>query len=75
MLRNEKGFTVIELMIVILAFCIVIVVGGGWVKNIVKLTDCDFDAPYKTEVVRVIGILPPVGAIVGWMDIGEEENN
>lgn len=70
--RNQKGFTVIELMIVVVLFFIVIGIGGGWVQNLVKLTKCDFEAPYKTEVIRVVGILPPVGGVVGWMDIGEE---
>jgi len=57
----------------VLTVCfILIVVGIGWVKNILKLTKCDFEVPYRTEIVRCVGILPPVGAIVGWMDIGEE---
>ena len=51
---------------------VVVVIGTGWVKNISKLTDCDFESPYKTEVIRVLGIIPPVGAVVGWMTIGEE---
>jgi len=44
----------------------------GWIKNVIKLSECDFESPYKTEVIRGIGIIPPVGAIIGWMDIGEE---
>ena len=56
----------------VVALVVVVIIGTGWVKNIVKLSDCDFASPYKTEVIRVIGILPPVGAVVGWMDIGEE---
>ena len=54
-------FIVIIIMIVGLAF-------AGWVKNIVKLTDCDFEAPYKCEIVHIVGIIPPVGAITGWID-------
>lgn len=54
-------------------FLLFIVVGGGtgWVMNIYKLTQCDFEAPYKAEVIRVVGIIPPVGAIVGYMDFGK----
>ena len=40
---------------------------GGWGLNLYKLTKADFREPYKTEVIRCIGI------IVGWMDIGEEK--
>ena len=48
-----------------------IIVGTGWVKNIIKLTECDFEAPYKAEVVHVIGVVPVVGAITGWLDLGK----
>jgi hypothetical protein len=52
---------------------IIIVLGGiGWVKNIIDLTKCDFKAPYKAEVVRVVGLLPMVGAITGWITIEDK---
>jgi len=44
----------------------------GYVLNIVKLLNADFEAPYKTEVIRSIGVVPFIGGIIGWMDIGEE---
>jgi len=51
---------------------LVLALGGiGWVKNIIKLSDCDFEAPYKAEVVHIIGIHPIVGGVVGWMDFGK----
>lgn len=44
----------------------------GYIANIYKLTDCDFDKPYKAEVIRIVGIcVPPVGCITGFMDIDE----
>lgn len=49
----------------------VLVVGTGWVKNIIKLADCDFQAPYKAEVVHAVGIVPVVGMITGWLDMGQ----
>jgi len=45
---------------------------SGWVMNLYKLSNCDFEEPYKTEALRVVGIVPPIGAVIGWMDIGEE---
>lgn len=47
------------------------IVGTGWVKNIIKLANCDFEAPYKAEVVHAVGIIPPVGMITGWLDLGK----
>lgn len=49
---------------------LVLVIGTGWVKNIIKLSSCDFEAPYKAEVIHGIGIIPPVGMITGWLDVG-----
>ena len=46
---------------------------GGWFLNIYKLTQLDFEAPYKAEIIRAVGIpVAVVGIIGGWMDIGEE---
>ena len=52
---------------------IVLFIAGavGWVKNIVKLTDCDFAAPYKCEIVHIAGLVPPIGAFVGYMETGQ----
>ncbi len=48
-----------------------LVVGVGWVKNIIKLADCDFESPYKAEVIHGIGLIPPVGMVTGWLDLGK----
>ena len=40
--------------------------------NVYKLVKLDFASPYKSEVIRLIGLVPPVGAIVGYLTIGEE---
>ena len=42
----------------------------GYVMNVAKLIRCDFKAPYKAEVIRVIGVFTGVvGAVAGWMEI------
>lgn len=71
---NNKGFTTIELAIV-LASVVFIAALVGWGMNISKLIDADFEAPYKTEFVRTIGLVPVVGAVTGYMTIGEENAN
>lgn len=58
----------------IVSIVLVIALWVGWGMNIYKLLKCDFEAPYKTEIIRTIGIVPFVGAFTGYMDIGEEEN-
>lgn len=57
--------------IIAIQVIIVIVIGTGWVKNIIKLSNCDFSSPYKAEVIHVVGLLPPVGMVTGWLDIDD----
>jgi len=70
---NRYHFTLLMLWGIYLAWALVIL--GflmcilGYAMNIVKLTKLDFKEPYKAEVVRVLGIAPPIGIIVGWLDI------
>ena len=48
---------------------VVILLGGiGWCKNLYKLATSDFASPYKREVMHLAGIIPPVGAIMGWLN-------
>ena len=55
-------------LITIVIFCAVV---GGWCQNLYKLSECDFEAPYKAEVIHTIGIIPIVGVFTGWMDFGK----
>ena len=55
----------------IVQLVVVLLIGTGWVKNLIKLSDCDFEAPYKCEVVHVVGVVPFIGAVTGWMDFGK----
>ena len=57
--------------VMVFGVVIFVVVAVGWVKNIIKLSDCDFEAPYKCEVVHAVGVVPPVGMITGWLDVGK----
>jgi hypothetical protein len=45
----------------------------GWVKNLVKLSDCNFEAPYNCEIIHSVGLIPPVGAITGWLTIDDNQ--
>ena len=58
--------------ILLIQLCLILLVGAaGWVKNLIKLSECDFEAPYKAEIIYGVGILPPVGMVTGWLDLGK----
>ena len=40
---------------------------AGWVANFIKLNECDFEAPYKCELVHLAGLHPSVGWVTGWI--------
>lgn len=44
----------------------------GWVSNINQLIRCDFEKPYKAEVIRSIGVVVvPIGAVAGFFKIDD----
>jgi hypothetical protein len=44
----------------------------GWGLNVYKLSQLDFESNYKAEIFRVVGLLPPLGAVIGWIEFEEE---
>ena len=70
--RDEKrGLGFLGVAFVWLAFIIVLSI--GWGMNAYKIVkQCDFESPYRCEVIRTIGFfVPPAGGIIGYMDIEE----
>lgn len=57
--------------IIVFQIVILLVIGTGWIKNIVKLTRCDFEKPYKAEVIHIVGLVPPIGMVTGWLNVGK----
>lgn len=57
-------------MVVVYLLCLILG-GAGWIQNVYKLTQCDFASPYKAEVVHLVGLVPVVGAITGWINVGK----
>jgi len=40
-----------------------------WFWNVYKFVECDFEAPYKCEVLHFVGIvIPPVSIATVWYD-------
>ena len=54
---------IFTLAVVLIGYLIV----WGW--NVTKFLSCDFQAPYKCEVVHGIGVvIPPVSIITVWIE-------
>ena len=70
--KNQKGSFEILFAIQLL---IIIFVASGWFINLVKLSKLDFKAPYKAETLRGIGLIPPMGAVIGWMHIEDGDQS
>ena len=43
-----------------------------WVVNVVKFTNCDFQAPYRCEVIHAVGLVPPIQLITVWFPSDEK---
>jgi hypothetical protein len=67
MKNSSTSINIIGLIIIIFCFT-------GWVKNIIKLSNCDFEPSYRSEVLRIIGIpVAPMGIVIGYMDLNDEK--
>lgn len=65
--KEEKAGEFIGAMIVL---TLAVAIPLGWCMNLYKLTQCDFEAPYKAEVIRSVGVgVPFVGIVTGYIDI------
>lgn len=59
--------------VLVIQLALLILVGGSWIGNLVKLTDCDFEANYRCEVVHGIGVIPPAAVVTVWFDSDKEQ--
>jgi hypothetical protein len=57
----------------VIVWLLVVVFGTfGWISNIVKLTQADFEAPYAEEVLRSVGVVvAPLGAVMGYVSVDQ----
>jgi len=51
------------------------VLAFSWTFNVKKLTECDFEKPYRCEIVHIIGIIPIVPPVFVWFDSDRVEKN
>ncbi len=55
--------------IIIVAYSLAII--PSWPTNVYQLVNCDFQAPYKCEVVHGIGLVPIASPITVWLETGK----
>ena len=66
--KHKQGNIMIKLLIIPV---LLVVLLGGQVRGIYKLTQCDFQAPYKAEIIYTIGIPTQLNIVLGWMNFGK----
>lgn len=47
----------------------------AYVINVIKLSECDFQAPYRCEVIHVVGLFPPAQIVTSWFDSDKKNTN
>lgn len=57
--------------IALISVLFIALIAISWVVNLVKLTDCDFKADYKCEVLHGVGLVPAVALVTAWFDTDE----
>lgn len=58
----------------ILILALVLLVPVSWVFNFVALTNCDFESPYKCEVIHGAGlVIIPASVVTVWFDSDETD--
>lgn len=66
-----RGLGIVAFYVLLLAVLLT-----GYVKNIIKLSDCDFEKSYKSEVIRIVGIcILPVGIVTGYLELKDVKTN
>lgn len=69
MVQRKRGLTIVEGLIgaILLWGTIVVLIGVGWVLNVIDLLGTSFDPLTGLAVARVIGVfVPPLGAVLGY---------
>lgn len=44
-------------------FCI------GWILNLISFIGLNFSSPYRAEVIRGMGVVTPMGGVIGYFNI------
>lgn len=62
---KNKNITTIVLLFLVSGLIVPI----SWCVNLYKLTQCDFQKPWKGEIIHTIGVvIPPASIITVWLN-------
>ena len=61
----------LELIFMILLFGLILAIIYGYCMNVFLLVKCDFEPPYKSEIIRTIGVVTGLGIIFGYIEIDD----
>ena len=61
-----QPFKLKNFLVVIVVLSIITAV--TWIGNFVKLTNCDFQSPYRCEVIHGVGLFPPLNIVTVWFN-------
>lgn len=69
----KRKFPLFEIVLLIALISVSVLPIAGYVVNLYKLTQLDFKAPYKAEVLRGVGVVvPPLGCFFGLINIEDK---
>jgi hypothetical protein len=54
--------------VLIFSIVLVLFLAGCWIGNTIKFINCDFQPPYKGEVIHAAGFIPGVSIFTVWND-------
>ena len=55
--------------ILLLQVLLIVVFGTAWLANLYRFVKCDFEAPWKGEVIHAVGlVVPPAALVTMWFN-------
>jgi len=66
-LRKRTSFD-LTLNVMSIVLLIHLFVVGCWIVNAIKFINCDFEAPYKQEIIHAAGLIPYISVITVWYE-------
>jgi len=52
----------------VIVLVLMIFVISCWIGNVIRLVQCDFEAPYKGEIIHTLGLAPGISLVTVWFN-------